>query len=206
MRLFFIIFITYLIGSIPTGYLFAKFTRKIDIRLYGSGNVGATNVLRVIGKVPAILTLVLDILKGFVAVTFWAEISYSFRMQIDYPAFLALLGLCVVIGHNYSIFLEFKGGKGVATSLGVLMGLCPKLLIAGICIWVIVFIFSRIVSLASIVSAIVIPLGSYYFEYPGAVRFLTVVLAFLILVRHRDNIIRLINNKEDKISVKTQKS
>jgi len=202
MKLFFAMVIAYLIGSIPTGYLFAKSKKKIDLRQHGSGNVGATNVLRTVGKRPAVLTLLIDILKGLIAVTLWAGISYSPKIGLQYPEYLAVLGLTVVLGHNFSIFLHLKGGKGVATSAGVLLALCPKLLLVGLLSWIIIFSISKIVSLASIISAIAIPVASFFFTYPAAIRFLIVVLAFLIILTHRANIQRLLKGEEKRLSVR----
>lgn len=202
MRLFLAMFITYLIGSIPTGYLIAKFTKRIDLRRQGSGNIGATNVLRVIGKLAALSTLIIDILKGFIAVTFWADMAYSFRMNITYTQYLAVLGACVVIGHSYSLFLDFKGGKGVATSAGVMLALCPRLLLIGLCVWALAFISSKIVSVSSLSAAVAIPVASYFFDYPRAIRLLVAVLAVLIIVRHKENIKRLAKKEEHRWSVR----
>lgn len=201
MRLFLAMFVAYLVGSIPTGYILARF-KNIDIRTVGSGNVGATNVLRVVGKVAALFTLIIDILKGFVVVAFLAEALYTFRMNTGFMEFQAILGLVVVMGHNWPIFLSFKGGKGVATSAGVLLALCPKLLLIGLCAWLAVFGFSRIVSLSSIISAITIPVASYVFNYNVTIRLLTTVLAILMIFRHRSNIKRLVKKEEKKIIVR----
>jgi acyl phosphate:glycerol-3-phosphate acyltransferase len=201
MRLFFAMFIAYLIGSIPTGYLFAKY-KNIDLRQHGSGNVGATNVFRAVGKIAALFTLLIDAFKGFVVVTFLAEVLYSFRMNVSYPDYQVVLALCVIAGHNWPIFLSFKGGKGVATSAGVLLALCPKLLLVGFCVWLLVFIFTKIVSISSIISVITISVASYFFDYAGVVRFLAVILAVLAIARHRANIKRLIKKEEKRIIVR----
>lgn len=201
MRLFLAMFIAYLFGSIPTGYLFAKY-KNVDLRNTGSGNTGATNVLRSVGKLAALLTLVIDILKGYIVVTFLADILYNFRMNITPVELEAIMGLCVVAGHNWPLFLSFKGGKGVATSAGVLLGLCPKLLIIGLCIWITVFVFTRIVSMASVISAAAIPIASYCFKYDNAIRFLVIILAVLTIIRHKQNIKRLIKKEEKRIVVK----
>lgn len=202
MRLFIGSFLAYLIGSIPTGYIFAR-SKNIDIRQHGSGNVGATNVLRSVGRTAAVLTLTIDVLKGFVAVTLLAGMTYHSKMGLLYTQYSALLGLCVVLGHNLSIFLKFKGGKGVATTAGVLAALCTKLLLIGLIVWVIIFAITKIVSLASLVSAISIPVASYFLPYPNAVRILVVILAVLIFISHRKNILRLIKREEKPLSVKT---
>lgn len=198
MRMFFAMLITYLVGSVPTGYLFTKFLKNTDLRNVGSGNVGATNVFRAAGKAAAFLTLVIDMLKGFIAVTFLADMLYSFRMNMVYPQFQAILAVCVVAGHNWPLFLDFRGGKGVATSAGVLLALCPLLLLIGCCVWLIVYIFSRIVSLSSIIAAVSISLASYFYSYGRALRLLTITLAVLAIIRHKANIKRLVRNEERK--------
>lgn len=203
MRLFLAMFVAYLMGSIPTGYLLAKATKNIDLRKQGSGSTGATNVFRTTGKAAALLTLLIDIFKGFVVVTYLAETMYNFRIGLIYPQYLTVMGLCAISGHNWPLFLDFKGGKGVATSAGVLLGLCPKLVIVGLGIWLLAFIFTKIVSISSIVAAIAIPLASYFFEYDESVRALTIALAVLLIIRHHQNIKRLIKNEEKKINVKS---
>lgn len=198
MKLFLAMFIAYLIGSIPTGYLFGRY-KNIDLRRYGSGNVGATNVLRAVGRLAALSTLIIDILKGFVVVTFIADMLYTFRMNVTFPQFQFILALCAVVGHNWPLFLSFKGGKGVAASAGILLALCPKLLIVGFCIWLLVFIFTRIVSVSSMISAVSIPVASYLFEYRLSIRLLTISLAILTVIRHWPNIKRIVKKEEKKI-------
>lgn len=202
MKLSLAMFIAYLVGSIPTGYLFAKY-RDIDLRRYGSGNVGATNVLRAVGKLAAFSTLVIDMLKGFIVVTLIADMTYTFRMNINYAQFQSVLALSAVIGHNWPIFLNFRGGKGVATSAGILLALCPKLLLLGFCVWLLVFILTRIVSISSLISAVTIPFMSYVFGYRLSIRFLTIALAIFTIIRHWPNINRLVRKEEKKISVKS---
>jgi len=144
--------VAYLIGSIPTSYIFTKIIKRTDIREHGSGNVGATNVFRIAGKVPAILVLVLDIFKGAFAVGFLPQIFFNSATSPDMSleGYKILLGICVIAGHIWSVFLKFSGGKGVATTAGVLLLLAPKALAASALIWVIVFVIFRIVSIASI--------------------------------------------------------
>lgn len=202
MRLFLSMFVAYLVGSIPTGYLLAKYKNNIDLRSYGSGNVGATNVLRAAGKLAAFLTLLIDIFKGFIVVTFLADILYSFRMNLGYPEHQVILALCVVAGHNWPIFLNFKGGKGVATSAGVLLGLCPRLLLIGLSVWLLVFIFTKIVSISSISAAVIIPVMSYFYEYRLSIKVVLITLAILTIIRHGANIKRLIKKEERRIFVK----
>ncbi|MBI4336193.1 MAG: glycerol-3-phosphate 1-O-acyltransferase PlsY [Candidatus Omnitrophica bacterium] len=202
MRLVFSMFLAYLLGSIPTGYLLAMYKTKTDLRYFGSGNVGATNVLRAAGKLAALVTLIIDIMKGYLAVTLMADMLYNFRMGTNFHHFQALLSLSVVTGHNWPVFLNFKGGKGVATSAGVLLGLCPGAVMLGAVVWVAVFAFSKIVSLSSIIGAVTIAAAAYFFDYSVTVRFITVALSGLTILRHSPNIQRLLRNQEKKIGVK----
>lgn len=202
MRLFLSLFMAYLIGSIPPGYLIAKITKGVDIRKYGSGNIGATNVLRVMGKLAALITLLIDIFKGFFVVTFFADMMYTFRFNLDYTKFVAILAVCVVAGHMYSLFLDFKGGKGVATSAGVLLAVCPKLLLIGLCIWAAVFLMFRIVSISSLISSFSIIVASYFFAYPRTIRLLVLIIGILIIIKHKDNLRRIARKEEHRWSVR----
>ncbi|VAX35148.1 Acyl-phosphate:glycerol-3-phosphate O-acyltransferase PlsY (EC 2.3.1.n3) [hydrothermal vent metagenome] len=200
------VIISYLVGSIPTAYIFGKCYKGIDIRQHGSGNIGATNVFRVLGKVPGIIVLLLDILKGVVAVAFVADILGL--VEIIHRLILAL---CVVSGHNWTIFLKFKGGKGIATSLGVLIGLTIKIvtirpvLLAIISIWLICFLVSRIVSLSSIIAAIFLPIFMLITNQPIEIICLGVVFSIFVVVRHRPNIKRLFSGQEPRVPFFTKK-
>lgn len=183
--------LAYLIGSIPTGYIFGRVLKGVDIRTQGSGNVGATNVFRVVGKVPGVVVLIIDILKGLLVVTLFPANDNLFRI---------ILGLIVIAGHNWTIFLKFKGGKGVATSAGVLIGLEPA--VAGICflIWVIVFLITHYVSLSSIIAAIFLPVFTFVFyrSSPELIIFSLIICA-LGIYKHRSNIQRLLKGTESRI-------
>jgi glycerol-3-phosphate acyltransferase PlsY len=194
--------IAYLVGSIPTGYLVARFKSNTDLRAFGSGSTGATNVFRAAGKLAALLTLIIDMLKGYVSVTILPTMLYTFRLDMPMQQYCAVMGLCAIIGHNWPVFLRFKGGKGIATSAGVLLGVAPALLLLGLCVWVLVFIFSKIVSLSSIIAAIAIPIVAYIMDAGAPVRILTIVLAFLTILRHHGNIKRLVKKEEKKIVVR----
>ena len=152
----------YLLGSIPTGYLVAR-ARGIDIRSVGSGNIGATNVFRILGKSAGIFVLLVDFLKGFLACWMVARIAGQFfestPSQKDYLALTS--GLAAILGHNYTCWLKFKGGKGIATSAGVLAALFPKVFLIGLALWLLVFLVSRYVSLASIVAAASLPVSAW---------------------------------------------
>jgi glycerol-3-phosphate acyltransferase PlsY len=197
---FFAAVITYLLGAIPTAYLFGKILRGIDIRQYGSGNVGATNAFRVLGKIPGALVLLIDVAKGILALTL---IGNMFGL-VDVIQRI-LLGLIVVAGHNWTIFLKFKGGKGIATSLGVLIGLTiqyPSLhmvLLACLVGWIGVFISSGYVSLASMIAAIILPLVMWLTGQDLPLMILGVIFCIFVLFRHRINIQRLLAGKEHRV-------
>ena len=202
------LFASYLLGSIPTAYLFGKALKGIDIRKVGSGNVGATNALRALGKGPGIMVLFLDILKGFAAVIFLGNYFINKPVLIQGQNLLILLGLCCICGHNWTIFLQFKGGKGIATSFGVLLALSMKIhglnMVMGLIIltWFIVFIISRIVSLASIVSVVAMPIFCLFFKQPAPVLYLSLLLSVFVIIRHKSNISRLFKGQEPRLIFK----
>ncbi len=193
--------LAYLIGAIPTGYIFGKFMKGIDIREHGSGNVGATNVYRTVGKTAGITVFVIDFLKGFVAVTlipfciikFCSEISGSLH-GFQY----ILLGISAIFGHVWTIFLKFKGGKGVATTAGVITGLSP--IIFAICfgVWIIVFLRWRYVSLASIIAAALLPIVAVLTGKSLGFIIFCSCMAILAVYFHRTNIKRLLQGNENK--------
>jgi len=188
------IIISYLLGSISFSYFIAKIWMGIDIRNYGSGNAGATNVLRVLGTKPAIIALLGDALKGIIAV-------YLGKLTGD-ESIMLLCGLAVVIGHNWPIFLKFKGGKGIATSLGVILTISPLSSLILIIIGVFIIYITRYVSLGSITSAIILPFIFYMLHKSGYYLVFALVLTFLALFRHRSNIQRLLSGKESKLGEK----
>ncbi len=202
------IIISYLIGSIPTAYLFGKIFKGIDIRNFGSGNVGATNALRVFGKRAGIIVLLIDIFKGVVPVIFIADLVLAKSSIIPGEALRFILGLICICGHNWTIFLNFKGGKGVATSLGVLIGLSfkifvfPKILGIVILVWLLSFILLRIVSLSSLLAGITFPVAALFFQLSKPLIILSFFAAGFIILRHRTNLVRLFQGKEPRLSFK----
>lgn len=194
------IILSYLIGSIPTAYILGRLYKRIDIRKHGSGNVGATNVFRVLGKGPGIIVLIIDIFKGVIPVV-WVSDVLGFNEVWQ----RILMALAVVCGHNWTIFLQFKGGKGIATSLGVLIGLTIKIaiirpvLLGTIVIWLIAFLITGFVSLASIVASLALPLlmlRTNRFE----LILLGVIFCIFVVIRHRPNIKRLMAGQESRVS------
>jgi acyl phosphate:glycerol-3-phosphate acyltransferase len=190
MRDILYIFSAYIIGGIPFALIIVKVFSKVDIRDRGSGNVGATNVLRVVGAKAGLIVLLLDILKGFL-ILFFAPLNISY-----------LAGLAVIAGHCWTPFLNFKGGKGVATTLGVLLAIDPVLALYVLLIWVAVFALSKIVSLSSLLAAIFLPLILLFkSEEPLLVLYIGLYSA-IIIFRHKANLIRLIRAEERKINFK----
>jgi glycerol-3-phosphate acyltransferase PlsY len=196
--------ISYLIGSIPTAYIFVRWLKGADIRKIGSGNVGATNALRILGKGPGLLVLALDIFKGFIAVFFLGNLIAPKVQAVPGEALRILLGLSCISGHNWTIFLKFRGGKGVATTLGALLALAiqisPLRLILALMIltWLLIFLFFRIVSLASVLAGIALPIYAIIFKQSAPLIFSAFVLCVFILLRHRPNLIRLFQGKEPR--------
>jgi glycerol-3-phosphate acyltransferase PlsY len=190
LNLFFI-GIAYLMGSIPCGLLLAKYAGKGDIRTQGSGNIGATNVLRNCGKRLGAITLACDALKGFLPVLL-AKLCGS-----DWGA--AFAALAAVLGHIFPIWLEFKGGKGVATTLAVYAALSPGLFIFAGLSWLGVFFISRISSLSSIVMMVVTPIVAMFFT-KASVSFVAFILSAVVIYKHKDNIIRLLRGQEQSVN------
>lgn len=193
--------IAYLIGSIPTSFIFAKAFKKIDITKHGSGNVGATNVFRVVGKAPAIIVLVLDILKGVACVSLLPLVFFNntIGVSLGLELYRILLGVCAIGGHVWSVFLRFKGGKGVATTAGVLAIIAPKALIACVIVWILVFAVFRIVSVASLAASVFLPVFAIVFNQSIYVVFFSVLLCVMGTYKHKSNIKRLLKGEEKKL-------
>lgn len=189
---------SYIIGSIPTSFIMAKVLKGIDIRRAGSGNIGATNVYRVIGKLPGFITLIIDIFKGVLVVTLVANFFYSFMKNFDYGLYRTILGLVAICGHIWTVFLNFRGGKGVATTIGVMIIIAPKVLLASILIWLIVFSLTNYVSLASISMGVAFPISAGLLNQPFYIIIFTVTICILTSYKHKDNIRRLLKGEENK--------
>src|SRR3989338_679107 len=196
--------VSYIIGSIPTAYIFAHLLKGIDIRKFGSGNVGATNAWRVLGKPVGISVLILDILKGFIPVIFLGDFLGSRINFADKTILPILLGLSCICGHNWTLFLRFKGGKGIATTLGVLIGLSMKIaelrliLVLLIITWVFIFALARIISIASVLTSILLPVYTVIFRQSKVVVLLSILLCVFSILRHLPNIKRIIRGRESR--------
>ena len=198
------ILVAYTIGAIPTSYVLAKLIRGVDIRGYGSGNVGATNLLRVAGKLPAILALIVDVAKGAVAVTLVAFICYRPEAGVDFAVFRVILGLAAFSGHVWPASLKFKGGKGVATSAGILLVLAPAVFGIGLLVCLITVFSTKYVSLGSILGSVSLPISAALFGMPVEIVIFCVTICFIVCYKHKPNIARLLRNEEPKIGKKSK--
>lgn len=193
------IILAYLIGSIPFAVVVSKAMRLPDPRTYGSNNPGATNVLRSGSKTAAILTLLGDALKGWVAVALALHFAPSFGLD---ATAIALVALCAFLGHLFPVWLRFKGGKGVATAAGVLLALQPLLGLATLGVWLAIAIVFRYSSLAALVAALFAPLGSLYWLGWGPVTWAVAVMSATLIWRHEANIRKLVAGTEGRIGEK----
>jgi glycerol-3-phosphate acyltransferase PlsY len=185
-----LVIFSYLLGSVPSGLIIGKLS-GLDVRKAGSGNIGATNVARLLGKTGGLLTLVGDTAKGFIPVLVVQQMGFSDPVT-------ALVGAAAFLGHLYPIFLKFKGGKGVATGFGVLLGLAPLATTILLVIFAAVAFSTRIVSLSSMVTAIAAPLVLWLFNYSPTYIIMAVLIAIMIVFRHYANIQRLLNGTEPR--------
>ena len=184
--------IAYVLGAIPSGLWLCRAFWHIDIRNYGSRNIGATNVYRTLGKGPGALVLLLDFLKGSLGV-------YIAMLLVGTPLAMVFGGMFAILGHSASVFLRFKGGKGVATGLGVIAMLMPNVTAVVTLVWLGIVFVTRYVSLGSIVAAALVPLLSFFFDAPAEYLVFGGAAAILVIVRHHSNIRRLLDGTESKI-------
>lgn len=201
---------SYLFGSIPWGYLIGRLN-GVDIRTVGSGNIGATNVTRSIGRWWGRLCFLLDLLKGFVPV-FLVSLLLTGKVFDDPQGFVQIVAAFgAIAGHMFSVFMKFRGGKGISTIFGVLLGMSPLSFLAAGIVWVVVFLAGRYVSMASIAACAVLPVAATFFSYfniyyhSGWVLGFLYLIGILAIIRHAGNIRRLINGTENRFSKKTGK-
>ncbi len=198
MKVILALVLAYLVGSIPFGYIMGKLFKHIDIREYGSGNIGTANAFRVFGPPLALLVLLGDVGKGLGAI-------YLMRLlNINHPSILAVAGLAVIIGHDWSIFLGFKGGKGVAATFGVIAAFNLPVAILGGAIWLVLTLLTKYASLASISSLTTMLIFMILFKQPREYVILSIILLLLTVIRHRENLRRLRLGEERKISDKIE--
>ncbi|HXX57670.1 MAG TPA: glycerol-3-phosphate 1-O-acyltransferase PlsY [Thermodesulfovibrionales bacterium] len=197
MTLFLLALFFFVVGSIPTGTVIARL-KGVDLRSVGSGNIGATNVLRSMGRVPALLTLIGDVLKGV------AAIIVSSRFFLNDPFQIGIVGLSAIAGHDFSLFLRFRGGKGVATSIGVLLAYSPLVAFITTGIWLVVVVTTRYSSLGAVVSFTVLPVTMYLLDPESGKVIISAAMTALLLLKHVANIQRLLAGTESKVGEKVR--
>lgn len=185
--------LSYILGSIPFGFLLMKFSQGKDIRSFGSGNIGATNVFRK-NRITGILTLILDAGKGYLAVAIagWLDAD---------PAWQAIAALAAIAGHIFPLWLKFKGGKGVATGCGAFLALCLPAVLSTLVLFVVVLVLTRYISAASIAATALFPVWAFLYGYPEPVLYWGAAGALLIVAKHHENIRRLISGKENRFTM-----
>jgi glycerol-3-phosphate acyltransferase PlsY len=208
--------VAYLFGSTPTGYLAGKLLRGIDIREHGSKSIGATNVLRTLGKWPALVVLLVDVLKGAAAIVFarwfypwlatWPSVTPPFDLQTFVPWAVCLAGLAALLGHGRSVWLNFTGGKSAATGLGVLLALSWPVGLGAAAVFGVVLAISRIVSLGSMLAALTAIALIWGLEQPLAYRLLVLAGGLYVILRHRANIARLLAGTEPRLGQSSPQS
>lgn len=219
-RLAIIIVLSYLVGSIPTSIIYSKFFRGIDIRRHGSGNAGGTNVFRVLGWKPGVAVIIFDMLKGFIAVAIIARLYYDpvlpggeLLIQ-EFTLIQIIAGASAILGHIWTVFAGFNGGKGIATAAGMLFGIAPIEFTVSVGVFLIVLLLSRFVSLGSISAAVAFPLTLLFRwniinveiqDYSTLIYF-SIAISLLLIYTHRSNIKRLIQGTENKLSALSLKS
>ena len=187
-----LIIAAYLIGSIPTGLILGKLIWKKDLRQYGSRNIGATNAWRILGKKAGLLIFVLDFIKGQLGVLLGAYFLSS-------PGAMVVGGLFAIFGHMFPIFLGFKGGKGVSTTLGVIAALMPKVTAIIVLVWLVLVLITRYVSVGSVVAAVLAPILAAVFREPTIYFLFVLIAGVFIVLRHKENLARLKAGRENKI-------
>ena len=207
---FFLVLIAYLFGSLPIGLMVGRMVKGIDVRDYGSGNIGASNVWRTMGPLWGIAVFMFDFCKGYLptllargvpVVPDWLPMPHFAAAPSSAPAWLpVVVGLAAIMGHNFSPFLRFKGGKGVATSLGVAFGLSPTAAAAGFLVWCACLLATRIISISSMVGAVVASLVLVRFHHDPAHLAFAVLVTLSVILKHRSNMQRLKAGTEPKVS------
>ena len=196
----------YLLGSFPTGFLVGK-AKGVDIRTVGSKNMGATNVFRTVGKKLGIFVLLVDALKGWAAVALISKLAphlLSSTAPEDYLRITA--GVSAILGHNYTCWLQFKGGKGIATTAGVMAALVPWALLIALAVFILFFVATRFVSVGSIAAAAVLPFATWFTTHDVGLTAISTALGALAIAKHKKNIQRLMDGTENRIEFKKQEA
>ena len=190
------IMISFLFGSIPTGYFITKKMCGIDIRTKGSGNIGSTNVKRIVGAKIAIITQAIDVLKGAIPVALGIYLSRIIKLPVSANSYLSIIAIAAILGHDYTPFLKFKGGKGVNTTLGAFIFIAPIPTLTGVAVYFILRLFIKIVSIRSIAIGITIPIMCFITKLPISIIISTTIACALLLFKHKDNLVRIIRKEE----------
>lgn len=196
MIVFITIILSFLCGSIPTGYILTKKYCGIDIRNEGSGNIGSTNVKRIVGRKMSILTQIGDIVKGLIPTTVALVLCNYITLPIDKNIYLSIVALAAILGHDYTPFLSFNGGKGVNTTLGAFFPIAPVSVLSGVLVYFALHKLTKIVSIRSISLSLCIPIVSIIMRLEIETIIASTIASFLIIIRHKDNIKRLIAKEE----------
>ncbi|RPH92869.1 MAG: glycerol-3-phosphate 1-O-acyltransferase [Calditrichaeota bacterium] len=199
--------VAYLVGSFPTSIIVGKLLRGIDIRQHGSGNAGGTNVFRVLGAGPGIFVMAFDVFKGFAA-TFWASQIAAGKLPLESGLLMLTAGIAAIVGHIWTVFAGFRGGKGVGTAAGMLLALFPKALLVCLVVFFMMLLVTRIVSVSSMTAAVALPITLSVFRYAlhwpvaTSLYIFSFFAAILIIFTHRSNIQRLLKGTENRIGKK----
>lgn len=190
------IIIYFLCGSIPTGYLIIKKLYGIDIRTQGSGNIGSTNVKRIAGTKTAIITQIIDILKGIVPMSLGICLAKYIELPVSLNIYLSIIALSVILGHDYTPFLKFNGGKGANTTIGAFILIAPIPTLTGFVIYLILRVFTRIVSIRSLAGGMAIPIMCAVLNLSIPIIVAAIIAWILMVIRHKENLIRIIRKEE----------
>jgi len=203
MKEFLLIITAYLIGSIPTALIISRHYFGIDIREYGSGNMGATNAFRILGAKFGTIIMVLDVFKGMLAVGLFYLMPFYISNEFERTNFMIALGLSAVVGHIFPVFADFKGGKGVATLLGMILAIQPHIALTCIGVFLVVLFLTRYVSLSSILGAIMLPICVLWIwnEDELTYRIFAMLVAIMVIITHQKNISRIIKGAENRVPI-----
>lgn len=188
--------ISFLCGSIPTGYLLTKKLYGVDIRTIGSGNIGSTNVKRLAGAKVSLITQIIDVLKGLIPIALGIYLANNIQLPIPTSTFLSIIAIAAILGHDYTPFLDFKGGKGVNTTLGAFILIAPIPILIGIAVHLLLRLFTRIVSIRSIALGITLPIISALVKLHVSIIISTAIACIILIIKHKDNLVRIVKGTE----------
>lgn len=203
MKEFILIMVAYLIGSIPTALIVSRKFFGVDIRDYGSGNMGATNTFRVLGKKYGSMVMVADILKGMLAVSLYNLLPYYLGNELERTNFMLALGISAVVGHIFPVFANFKGGKGVATLFGMILAIQPIIAVSCVAVFLVVLFLTRYVSLSSMLGAVMLPVCVLWIWNDDVIlyRVFAIIVAVMVILTHQKNIGRILRGVESRVPI-----